>query len=104
MLELITFVTGWEASVAEKRNRQRLAAHARRLRRQDTRGRGLRSALTGPPGRCDRLMTGGFLLGNLISRHRRSCAANQPIRLFQNVGICRLFSRKKADHHERRAK
>jgi hypothetical protein len=49
VLELVTFVTGWEAGVAEKRNRQRLAAHARRLRRQDTRGRGLRSALTGPP-------------------------------------------------------
>ena len=63
MLELITFVTGWEASVAEKRNRQRLAAHARRLRRQDTRGRRLRSALTGPPGRCGRLMTGGFSFG-----------------------------------------
>ena len=46
----------------------------------------------------------GFSLGQLISRNRRACAANQPIRLFQNVGICRLFSRKKADHHERRAK
>jgi hypothetical protein len=43
-------------------------------------------------------------LGQLISWHRRACAANQPIRLFQNVGICRLFSRKKADHQERRAK
>src|SRR5437879_3422267 len=40
----------------------------------------------------------------LISRRPRACGANQPIRLFQNVGICRLFSRKKADHHERRAK
>ena len=46
----------------------------------------------------------GFSLGQLISRNRRACAANQPIGLFQNVGICRLFSRKKADHHERRAK
>jgi hypothetical protein len=46
-----------------------------------------------------------FTFGQLIiSRQRRACAANQPIRLFQNVGICRLFSRKKADHHERRAK
>jgi hypothetical protein len=49
-------------------------------------------------------MTGGFFLGQLIGGRRRACGANQPIRLFQNVGICRLFSREKADHHERRAK
>ena len=41
---------------------------------------------------------------SLISGQRCTCVANQPIRLFQNVGICRLFSRKKAEHHERRAK
>jgi hypothetical protein len=49
-------------------------------------------------------MSGGFSLGPLMSRRRFACGANQPIRLFQNVGIFRLFSRKKADHHERRAK
>jgi hypothetical protein len=43
-------------------------------------------------------------LGELMSRRRFACGANQPIRLFQNVGIFGLFSRKKADHHERRAK
>jgi hypothetical protein len=37
----------------------------------------------------------------LISRHRRACTANPPIRLFQNVGICRLFSSEEAEHHER---
>jgi hypothetical protein len=51
-----------------------------------------------------RLLPGGLPLGQLISRRPRACGANQPIRLFQNVGIFRLFSRKKADHHERRAK
>jgi hypothetical protein len=103
VLELVTFVTGWEAGGAEKRNRQRLAAHARRLRRQDTRGVG-----SGPRSRAPRTLRpahdGRLSLGQLVSRHRRSCAANQPIRLFQNVGICRLFSRKKAEHHERHAK
>ena len=43
-------------------------------------------------------------LGQLVSRRRFACGANQPIRLFQNVGIFWLFSRKKADTHERRAK
>jgi hypothetical protein len=43
-------------------------------------------------------------LGDLMSRRRFACGANHPIRLFQNVGIFRLFSRKKADHYERRAK
>jgi hypothetical protein len=42
--------------------------------------------------------------GKLIGGHRRACGAYQPVRLFQNVGICRLFSRKKAEHHKRRAK
>ena len=42
--------------------------------------------------------------GQLMSTRRFACGASQPIRLFQNVGIFRLFSRKKADHHERRAK
>ena len=65
-------------------------------------GYGLRSVLSGPGG-CDQPMTGGFSLGQLISRRRRACGANQPIRLFQNVGIL-LFPRKKADHHECRAK
>jgi hypothetical protein len=51
-----------------------------------------------------RRFTQRVFLGQLISGHGRACAANQPIRLFQNVGICRLFSRKKADHHECRAK
>jgi hypothetical protein len=45
---------------------------------------------------------GGLSLGQLISAGGIACGANQPIRLFQNVGICRLFSRKKAYHHERR--
>jgi len=45
-----------------------------------------------------------FSLGQLISRHRRACTANQPIRLFQNVGICRLFSSEEADNHEGCAK
>jgi len=40
----------------------------------------------------------------LISARRISCGANQPIRLFQNVGIFWLFSRKKTEHHECRAK
>jgi hypothetical protein len=52
------------------------------------------------PGPIGRHTTGGFLLGNLISRHRRTRIANQPIRLFQNVGICRLFSSEEAEHHE----
>ena len=42
------------------------------------------------PGGCDQHMTGGFSLGQLIGRRRRACGANQPIRLFQNAGICRL--------------
>jgi hypothetical protein len=46
------------------------------------------------------LMTGGFSLGQLISRHRRACATNELIRLFQNVGICRLFSSEEAEHYE----
>ena len=58
------------------------------------------SASVEPP----RFMPGGLPLGPLIGRRPRACGANQPIRLFQNVGIFRLFSRKKADHHERRAK
>jgi len=49
-------------------------------------------------------MPGGLYLGQLVSRRRRARGANQPIRLFQNVGIFRLFSRKKAEHHERHAK
>jgi hypothetical protein len=47
---------------------------------------------------------GGLSLGQLTSRRRFACGANQPIRLFQNVGIFRLFSGKKTEHHERRAK
>jgi hypothetical protein len=54
----------------------------------------------GPP----RFVPGGLSLGQLTSRRRFACGANQPIRLFQNVGIFRLFSRKKAEHHERRTK
>jgi hypothetical protein len=46
----------------------------------------------------------GFSPGQLISRYRRACIANQPIRLFQNVGICRLFSGEEAEHHEGCAK
>jgi hypothetical protein len=46
----------------------------------------------------------GFSLGQLISRHRSASAANQPICLFQNVGICRLFPSEEAEHHERCAK
>jgi hypothetical protein len=57
-------------------------------------------SLSGPP----RFVPGSLSLEQLISRRRRACGANQPIRLFQNVGIFRLFSREKADHHERRAK
>jgi hypothetical protein len=53
-----------------------------------------------PPG----FMSGGLSLGQLMSTRRFARGANQPIRLFQNVGIFWLFSRKKADHHERRAK
>ena len=63
------------------------------------RGRGL-SPHNDPAGSRRRV----FLAMQLISRPCRACSANQPIRLFQNVGICRLFSRKKADHHEGRAK
>jgi hypothetical protein len=54
----------------------------------------------GPP----RFVPGGLSLGQLTSRRRFACGANQPIRLFQNVGIFRQFSRKKAEHHERRTK
>jgi hypothetical protein len=43
-------------------------------------------------------------LGKLIGGHCGARGAYQLIRLFQNVGICRLFSRKKAEHHKRRAK
>ena len=46
----------------------------------------------------------GFSLGKLVSRHRRACTANQPIRLFKNVGIFRLFSGEEAEHHEGCAK
>jgi len=49
-------------------------------------------------------MSGGLSLGQLMSTRRFTRDANQPIRLFQNVGIFWLFSRKKTDHHERRAK
>jgi hypothetical protein len=49
-------------------------------------------------------MSGGLSLGQLMSTRRFARGANQPIRLFQNVDIFWLFSRKKADHHERRAK
>jgi hypothetical protein len=45
-----------------------------------------------------------FSLLQLIGRRRRAGTANQPIRLFQNVGIFRLFSGEEADDHERRAK
>ena len=45
-----------------------------------------------------------FSWGKLISRYRIACGAHQLIRLFQNVGIFRLFSRKKAEQHERRTK
>jgi hypothetical protein len=38
-----------------------------------------------------------------MSRRRFACGANYPIRLFQNVGVFRLFSRKKTEHHKRRA-
>jgi hypothetical protein len=48
--------------------------------------------------------SGASSVGQLISGRRRASGANQPIRLFQSVGICRLFSGKKADHHERHAK
>jgi hypothetical protein len=47
----------------------------------------------------------GFMSGGqLMSTRRFARGANQLIRLFQNVGIFWLFSRKKADHHERCAK
>ena len=36
----------------------------------------------------------------LIGGHCRARSANQPISLFQNVGICRLFSGEEAEHHE----
>jgi len=49
-------------------------------------------------------MSGGLSLGQLMTTRRFARGANQPIRLFQNVGIFWLFSRKKANHHERRAK
>jgi hypothetical protein len=49
-------------------------------------------------------MQGGLCLGELIGRRPRACGTNQPVRLFQNVGIFWLFSRKEAEHHERRAK
>jgi len=49
-------------------------------------------------------MSGGLSLGQLMSTRRFARGPNQPIRLFQNVGIFWLFSRKKADHHERCAK
>jgi len=39
-----------------------------------------------------------------VYRHRRACTPNQPIRLFQDVGIFRLFSSEEADHHEGCAK
>ena len=55
-------------------------------------------------GRQLRRPPGTAFLGQLISRRRRTRGANQPIRLFQNVGICRLFPRKKTYHHERPAK
>src|ERR1700722_2427853 len=41
--------------------------------------------------------------GQLISRHRRACTPNQPIRLFNNEGNRRLFSSEEAEHHEHRA-
>jgi hypothetical protein len=40
-------------------------------------------------------------LGQLIGGHRGARTANQPIRLFQNVGICRLFPSEEGEHHER---
>jgi hypothetical protein len=43
-------------------------------------------------------------LEKLIGGHCRARGAYQLIRLFKNVGICRLFSCKKAEHHKRRAK
>jgi hypothetical protein len=39
-----------------------------------------------------------------MSGRRFAGGANQPIRLFQNVGIFRLFSRKEAERDESRAK
>jgi len=40
----------------------------------------------------------------LMSRCRFACSTNYPIRLFQNVGIFRLLSRRKTEHYECRAK
>jgi hypothetical protein len=62
------------------------------------RGFGPAPFLSGPP-----LAPGGPSLGQLMSRRRFACGANHPIRLFQNVGVFRLFSRKKTEHHKRRA-
>jgi hypothetical protein len=39
-----------------------------------------------------------------MSGRRFAGGANQPIRLFQNVGIFRLFSRKETEGDESRAK
>ena len=56
--------------------------------------------LSRPP----RFASGDPSLGQSMSPRRFACGTNHPIRLFQNVGIFWLFSRKKADHHKRRAK
>jgi len=68
--------------------------------RPQQRGDGRAPFLSGPP----RFEPGGPSLEQLMSLRRFARGANDPICLFQNVGIFRLFSRKKADHHKRRAK
>jgi hypothetical protein len=62
-------------------------------------GHGPAPFLSGPP----RFAPGDPSLGQSMSRRRFACGANHPIRLFQNVGVFRLFSRKKTEHHKRRA-